>query len=316
MVVALQNHHSFKAGAALHDPSGADVLEFALAERREGREAAVASLARVDGASPRRIGAQMAVAEDGRFVGSISSGCVERAIAAEAVAAMGAQHGRSLRYGAGSPFRDIILPCGSGIDILVSTPLDADVLGAALDALNARRPAALDFVADGCAAAHGEPASGTLRRAYVPRTRLVIAGVGAETVVLSRMAEIAGMEVHVMPPEDETLERAAGVRTALRSTAQTDLPTLDPWSAFVLLFHDRDWETPLAAEALKTDAFFTGAVGGARTHAMRREALKLAGVPEGRLDRLRGPIGLVPSTRDPSALAVSILAEIVAEQPA
>jgi len=302
--------------SAVHDPSGLAVLRFALAEREAGRAAAIATLAAVEGASPRRIGAQMGVAEDGRFVGSISSGCVERAIAAEAVAAMAAGEGRTLRYGAGSPFRDIVLPCGSGIDVLVSPVGEAGGVREAVRALEGRTPAALDFSVSGAAAPGRGAGAGAVRRAYAPPVRIVAAGLGEDLVAFSRLAAAAGYDVSVLSPEAETLERCAGRRVRLRSTSSVEIPALDPWSAFVLMFHDRDWEVPLAASALASEAFFIGAVGGARTQGMRLDALREAGVPEGALSRLRGPIGLIPATRDPVSLAVSILAQIVAEQPA
>jgi xanthine dehydrogenase accessory factor len=79
-----------------------------------GMRTALVSLAGIDGGAPRPIGAQMAVAEDGRAVGYISGGCLEGALIAEARVAMAEGHNRLVRYGAGSPYIDVRLPCGGG----------------------------------------------------------------------------------------------------------------------------------------------------------------------------------------------------------
>jgi len=65
--------------------------------------------------------------------------------------------------------------------------------------------------------------------------------------------------------------------------------------------------------ALASPAFYIGAVGSRRTHAARLDALREQGVDEEALGRIAGPIGLIPATRDPSALAVSVLAGVLAE---
>tara|TARA_R110001606_G_scaffold262838_1_gene411448 strand:+ start:114 stop:380 length:267 start_codon:yes stop_codon:yes gene_type:complete len=77
------------------------------------------------------------------------------------------------------------------------------------------------------------------------------------------------------------------------------------------MFHDVHWETALLKQALDGPAFFIGAVGSAKTHAKRCESLRQAGTSEHDIKRIRGPIGLVPSMRDASMLAISTLAEIV-----
>ena len=89
----------------------------------------------------------------------------------------------------------------------------------------------------------------------------------------------------------------------------------DPWTAVVLFFHDHDREPPLLAVALQSPAFYVGAQGSLRTHRVRVAALAALGVPEDAIARLRGPIGLIPSARDPRVLAVSVLAEILAMAP-
>ena len=67
------------------------------------------------------------------------------------------------------------------------------------------------------------------------------------------------------------------------------------------------------AEALASPAFYVGAQGSLRSHRARVQALREMGVADADIARLRGPIGLIPSARDPQVLAVSVLAEILSE---
>lgn len=88
---------------------------------------------------------------------------------------------------------------------------------------------------------------------------------------------------------------------------------LDAHSAFLTLFHDHDWVPALLKGALDTPARFIGSLGSRRTHDMRKETLRQKKVPEHSIGRIRGPIGLILSLRDASSIAVSTLAEIIAE---
>ena len=87
-----------------------------------GERCALVTLVGVDGNAPRAEGAQMAVSESGEWAGYISGGCLEAAIALEAQAAIKAGKPRLLRYGKGSPYFDIQLPCGSGLDAGAANP--------------------------------------------------------------------------------------------------------------------------------------------------------------------------------------------------
>ncbi len=308
-----------KCNAAAFDPSGRDVLAFALAERRAARKAAIITLVDIDGSSPREIGAQMAVAEDGRSVGSISSGCLERAIIEEARAALERGAGGVIRYGKGSKYLDVVLPCGSGVDVLYTVDLDPAVLDDCVTALDRRAPQALDFSDHGATLsghARSEWLDSVFTRAYQPRLRIVAAGAGAELIALSRVASASGYAFCAISPETETLEKCAtGEKHLLQSAGQAPDVNIDPWTAFIFLFHDREWELALAPRALDSSAFYVGAVGSRKTHSSRLEVLRGQGVDEEMLTRLDGPIGLLPRTRDPSALAVSVLAGVLSHWP-
>ena len=87
----------------------------------EGRRTALVTLLHIDGSSPRPRGSQLGVAEDGRSVGMITGGCAEKALVAEALRCLEQGENKIVRYGDGSPYLDVVLPCGSGIDLYIET---------------------------------------------------------------------------------------------------------------------------------------------------------------------------------------------------
>jgi xanthine dehydrogenase accessory factor len=150
---------------------------------------------------------------------------------------------------------------------------------------------------------------------YFPKLRMRIAGRGTDAVMLAKMAHAAGYETHVQLLDEDDVAAASAFEST--SIARLETPgnmsetNDDAWTAFVLLFHDTTWEVPLLRQALAGPAFYIGAVGSKRTHERRCSALRDAGISEPDIQRVRGPIGLVPSLRDASMLAISTLAEII-----
>jgi len=276
-----------------HHPS--DVLRFAY----EAEEAcALVCVTDIRGGAMRAKGALMAVREGGDVAGYVSNGCVDADIIYQAKAAIKDGKTRRLKYGEGSPFKDIQLPCGGSIDLLVLPAPDKKMLGEAVVKFATRQSAKLtfeDFTWD-----------------YAPKLRLRIAGRGAAVRALASQALQSGFDVHLQSPEVD-LHNDLGVTKFDHLTNPTAPPPQhdDPWSAIILMFHDHDWEVALLTQALKSDAFYIGAMGSERTHALRVEALKDAGVSAETIARIRGPIGLIPSMRDANLLALSTLAEIV-----
>jgi xanthine dehydrogenase accessory factor len=255
---------------------------------------ALCTVTGIDGSWSRRLGAQLAVLPDGTTRGSLADGCLERALAQEARGANGPQ---LLRFGQGSPFLDVRLPCGSGIDVLVDPAPDRARLAAATRALTERDPASLLI---------GAARDGAFIRRYLPKLRLVIMGSGPEVTALRRLAVAQGLDVTVAAPSGETGD--VGL-----SLGQEPVAAVDCWTAIAVLFHDHEWERTILPWALATPAFYVGAQGGHTARELRQEMLAQAGLTDADRARLRSPIGLFSGARTPSVLALAILAEIVAE---
>ena len=287
-----------------------------LAEGAErGLEGVLVTLVGIEAGSSRGIGAQMAVLADGRSAGSFSGGCVEAAVIAEALEVLDQGLGRTVRYGIGSPYLDIRLPCGGGIDLLFTPRPDPSVLSQVLDR-TAQRKAAVLRLNEAAAHMSDTPGAQGFQKAYAPPLRLVALGHGEDLTALVRLSRAFGLTVEAYAPATDRHAAVEPGVNLLRS--RTTLPELagDPWTAFVFLFHDHDWEEHLLPHALAQDGFYHGAVGSARTHRARLAGLRTIGVPQASLETLRGGIGLIPATRDPATLALSILSELVQDYQA
>jgi xanthine dehydrogenase accessory factor len=298
-----------------------DVLRFVMEAGESGQRVALVTITGLIGSSSRPIGTLMGVAEDGRFAGSFSGGCIEAAVVAEAFEAIQEGRPRQVRYGAGSPYIDIRLPCGGGVDLLFHPNPDPGEIREAVACLEGREPLVL---AQGRAgglcilpglARHVPGWQGeTFISWYAPPLGLVVVGHGAESVALVRLAVTWGIAPRLLSPDAPVLKLAAthGVHASLL-TNPSSAPRLlaDPWSALVFLFHDHAWEPLLMEQALSQSWFFIGAMGSRGTHANRLATLRERGLPEEALARIIAPLGLIPSARDPGTMALSALAQVV-----
>lgn len=264
------------------------ILRFA-AENDAG--SALVTLVEIRGGAARALGSQMAVRSDGGFVGYTSGGCVEAAVAAEALVAM--EHGsdRFLLLGEGSPFFDIVLPCGGGITLAIHVVRDFALLKAAADALAVRQRVTLRYDPAKQSISCGEPGStGWLSEmfftSYRPVPQLVVASSSIEAEAVTRLAGAAGYVV------------------------TEDVSKVDADTAVLLLVHDLDKEEAMLDRALCSDAFYIGALGSKRTHERRCERLLARGYSHQQISRIKGPIGLFGPARTANALALSVLADI------
>ncbi|HSM92965.1 MAG TPA: XdhC family protein [Anaeromyxobacteraceae bacterium] len=283
-----------------------EILERAAAWCGAGQRVAIATVVSTWGSSPRPPGSQLAVSERGEMAGSVSGGCVEAAVVQDALGVLRSGAPRTLEFGvtAGRAW-EVGLPCGGRIRVHVE-PVELGTLRRLVSALAAREPAErlLDL-------GDGE----RFRVALEPPVRLVIVGAVHLAQPLARMACVAGYDVTVVDPRPAfaSAERFPGV-TLVRAWPAEALPRvgLDARTALVALSHDRRLDDPALEAALRSPAFYVGALGSRKTQAALRARLREAGLAEGDVGRLRGPVGLDLGARAPGEIAVEILAELVA----
>lgn len=256
----------------------------------------------IEGSFSRRIGAQLAVGPDGKITGSLADGCLEKQLAREVLEAAGPKGTGPdpflRRFGAGSSMIDFRLPCGSGIDILIEPEPDRELCRAVVARLDAREEGALDLPG---------PDWLLLQRRFIPAPRLLLLGEGPELTALATIAAAAGMGVE---------QHRIGDDAALALGRRPQSLSADRWTAIILLFHDHEWEQAILEWAVTTPAFIIGAQGGAEARKERLERLAKGGMAANQLARITSPVGLIPRAREPGVLAISVLAQIVAEYEA
>ncbi|HXP76826.1 MAG TPA: XdhC family protein [Stellaceae bacterium] len=148
---------------------------------------------------------------------------------------------------------------------------------------------------------------------FNPVLRLIVVGAVHAAQPLARMAAIAGHAVTIVDPRSAfaTAERFPGVDLCAEWPDEA-MPRLKPdrRTAIVTLTHDPKIDDPALTVALKSEAFYVGALGSKRTHAGRCQRLKEAGFADAEIARIHGPVGLSIGALTPAEIAVSILAEI------
>jgi len=302
-----------------------DVLRKSAEWVDEGRRVLLVTVVKTWGSSPRPEGAMLAVREDGQVVGSVSGGCIEddivdrtrregqRATKCEVVT-YGVSADEARRFG---------LPCGGTLQ-LVLEPLHRESGMRALlrevetGHLVARR---LDL-ATGFATLHPAQASDglafdgkVLRTIHGPRYRMLVIGASQLSKYLAQIAVGLDYQVTICDPREEYTETwdVPGVTLVRTMPDDTALAMkLDERSAVVALTHDPKLDDLALMEALKSPAFYVGALGSRANNAKRRERLREFDLSDEQIARLHGPIGLFIGSRTPPEIAVSILTEITA----
>lgn len=305
-----------------------DILALIQSGQAAGLGAILITIVRIEGGSPRGLGAHMAVLSDGRYTGYVSGGCADAAVAAEALKMHSQGHNNTvlrdttLRFGAGSRYMDIQLPCGGAIDLHFCFNPDDNVITDMI-ARRARREGfalqldTFSIVTDRGLGTQTGIVSGwqdtVFHRAYPPPVHLLLCGNGIEMTVMAKTAIANGYSAHAIVPDDALAAHLTclGIPvTTLKSLSSTISLAADAQTAIIFLFHDYDWEMKLLPAALSTNAFYIGALGSPKTHAARLIGLQATGVADEDAARIKGPIGLVPATRNASDLAISVLAEV------
>ncbi|UXS05637.1 XdhC family protein [Agrobacterium tumefaciens] len=281
-----------------------DLIRFAIDAYRVG-QVALATLVDIRGGAARSLGSHVVVAEDGRYCGYVSGGCVEAAVAAEALLAMAEGRDRVVKFGEGSRYFDIRLPCGGGISVAIHCLRDIGPLEYVARCLSDRRPVGLQFsmcrqsLSITGKVSRPKWSSEEFTVSYRPKTRIVLCGQMGEKEAVKRLALVSGYDV----VDDSSTPQALALQAVI-----------DRHTAVVLLHHDIDAERDMLMQALRSPAFYIGALGSSRTHHRRVKKLTEAGYGFEDINRIKAPIGLFGPTRDIASLAISVIADVSASR--
>jgi len=292
----------------------------------QGHRLALVTVARTWGSSPRPPGAWLAIRDDGVLQGSVSGGCVEDDLVERMRAGQMEQaQPFILRYGVSR--EDALrfgLPCGGTLELVVEPRPDIAQL-----MLFGRRMLAgelilrtVDVAAGGVRYDTGRRGDavqwldGRLTTVHGPRWRLILIGAGQVSRYLAEMALALDYEVVVCEPREAYRREWRLAGAVLRGDMPDDAVLSlapDPNTAIVALTHDPKLDDMALLEALKSAAFYVGALGSHSNAAQRRARLQEHfDISDEEIARLHGPVGLPIGSRTPPEIAVAILAELTA----
>jgi len=290
-----------------------------------GRRVLLVTVVKTWGSSPRPPGAMLAVRDDGLVVGSVSGGCIEDDIVGRVrtdgviatkceVVTYGVSADEARRFG---------LPCGGTIQLVVE-PLTRDSgIRTLVGEIETRRLVArrLDIATGAATLAPARATDGlafdggVLTTIHGPRYRMLVIGASQLSKYLAQMALGLDYQVTVCDPRSEYKETWDVAGAQLVTTMPDDTVVamrLDARCAVIALTHDPKLDDMALLEALKSPAFYVGALGSRANDAKRRIRLKEFELSDAEISRLHGPVGLYIGSRTPPEIAVSILAEVTA----
>jgi xanthine dehydrogenase accessory factor len=307
------------------DSQDLEVLKICEHWLNAGQACELVTVVKTWGSSPRPEGSMLAIGEGGQVVGSVSGGCIE-----DDLIALVQQHGfqrklpELVTYGiTADEAHRFGLPCGGTIQLLIEPLTLESKIKDLLVRLGQHE----------LVARHVEINSGTvilktaqaddvltlnhkeLINIHGPRWRLLIIGAGQLSRFLATIALGMDYQVTVCDPREEYQQgwQVDGVRLVHEMPDDTVLAMqLDGRSAVVALTHDPKLDDMALIEALKSSAFYVGAIGSRANNAKRKERLLEFDLSETQVQKLHGPIGIYIGSKTPAEIAISILAEMTA----
>lgn len=315
-----------------------NIPETALDWHKNHGGAVLATVVKTWGSAPRPAGSQLAIGTAGRMAGSVSGGCVEGAVVAQAVDVQQDGKPRLLEFGVSDDEAfSVGLACGGKISVLVE-PIGAP-LGISLKMLErlvefraSRTPVTYCvnvvtwerqiFVPEEdsnlslmqrLTADRSGMEGNWFMAVYNPPLRMIVVGGVHIAQPLMHMARLVGYDAVLVDPRSAfaTDDRFPG-EVVLTEWPDEAIPELGPDSrtAIVTLSHDAKIDDAAILAAIPTDAFYIGCLGSTRTHKKRCERLQQEGVDEAQIARIKAPVGLDIKARTPAEIAVAIIAQV------
>lgn len=301
-----------------------DVLRIGIEWFESGRKVYLVTVVSTWGSAPRQPGALMVLAGDGHYVGSVSGGCLEDDLVAKCEQGLLPDGPTILEYGVTKEEADRLrIPCGGTLRLVFEPFEDIAGIKAVVAAVEQgqRVCRSLNVVTG---ESHVQPihdsslprlADDVFDCPFGPRWRLLIIGANQLGAVLAEMAQTLEFEVLVSDPRENMRAEWRVPRTQFILEMPDDAilaMRADCHTAIVAVTHDPKLDDMALLEALKSDAFYVGALGSSASQARRRDRLGMFDLSDEQIGRLHGPIGLPIGSRTPAEISISVLAEIVA----
>ena len=301
------------------------VLRSAVEWLQSSQSVAIATVVQTWGSAPRPVGSWLAIRADGQVAGSVSGGCVEddliRRVQTEILTrntpemvVYGVTQQEAARFG---------LPCGGTLRLLVEPKPELAVLEKLLENISShqitRRSVSLSTgkstLTLGDRSDEFVCTEQEMQTTYGPRWRMVIIGAGQLSLYTADFALASDFEVIVIDPREEYAEGLNRTDITFSKGMPDDVLLeigVDSHTAVVALTHDPKLDDMALMEALKSPAFYVGALGSRKNTQKRKERLLEFDVSQEQVEKLHGPVGLYIGALTPPEIAVSILAEVIA----
>jgi xanthine dehydrogenase accessory factor len=301
------------------------VLRSAVSWLKAGHSVAIATVVQTWGSAPRPIGSWLAIRDDGQVSGSVSGGCVEDDLirrvqtdiltrATPEMVVYGVSQQEAARFG---------LPCGGTLRLLVEPKPELATLEKLLAQISTHQITRRTVnIGTGIStldtgSRHDEFLCNDheMQTTYGPRWRMVIIGAGQLSLYTADFALASDFEVIVVDPREEYAEGLNRDDLIFHKGMPDDVLLeigVDPHTAIVALTHDPKLDDMALMEALKSPAFYVGALGSRKNTQKRKERLLEFDLSQEQVDKLHGPVGLHIGALTPPEIAVSILAEVIA----
>jgi xanthine dehydrogenase accessory factor len=296
------------------------VIDAIAAASESGEQAAVATVVSTYGSAPRQPGAKYVVTEGGRYVGSVSGGCVESDVAERAQQIFAGGAPNLVHYGVSDDDAfEVGLSCGGKIDVWLekADPALWREIGAMIDAdeygmLYTNVETGDKRLERGVLEPTGLRDEGVFAEAVEGPLRVLIFGAAEAAEHLCAYGRQLGWRTTVIDARGAlvTPERIPSADEIIKAWPDEVLDRIEERSVVVTLSHEERLDIPAVAAALEKGARYIGAVGAKRTAERRLGEL---GFSDEQIDRIHGPAGLDLGGRAPSQVALAIAAEIVAE---
>jgi len=314
-----------------------DLLKIANAWLKAEKQFASATVISTWGSAPREVGAFMLINAEGQFFGSVSGGCVENAVVETALISISSGKACLVEFGVSDDdVLSIGLACGGQIQILIEpwNGLEEHWVGNAYQAVCHRRVSTLLRQLDVTNFDHPivrkewlsldhsefgiktgfDKERGFFVQTFRPSRRVIIIGGVHIAQALVTGLQSLEFEVLIVDPREvwanEERFPTCEIFNQWPDDALMDIG-IDSETAIIALTHDPKFDDPALATALKSSAFYIGALGGSKSAKLRRRRLLDNGLTDSEIDRLQSPIGLALGAKGPSEITVSILAELI-----
>jgi len=301
------------------------VLKSAVDWLKTGHRVAIATVVQTWGSAPRPVGSWLAIRQDGQVAGSVSGGCVEDDLirrvqndiltrSTPEMVVYGISQQEAARFG---------IPCGGTLRLLIEPKPEQVILEQLLGSISSHQITlrSVDLSTGHSTLSNGDRSDiflcdeKLMRTTYGPRWRMVLIGAGQLSLYTADFALAADFEVIVIDPREEYAEGIdRNDLTFIKGMPDDVLLELDidAHTAVIALTHDPKLDDMALMEALKSSAFYIGALGSKMNTQKRKDRLLDFDLSKEQVEKLHGPVGLRIGALPPPEIAISIMAEVLA----